>query len=108
MAQIAIFLLLVALAFGLAQCSFDALANYEHERLLREFERTNQIQIHESSLTNRAAIDAAVVGKTVGGLMPLATLQPVPTAPGNGTVVIILVPVATPTPQQIGASQGVL
>lgn len=34
-----------------------------------EQERTNQMQIHESGLTQRAAIDAAVTSNTVDSIM---------------------------------------
>lgn len=65
MMQVLIYLLVVCLALGSFAYANDALASYEHNRYLVEAEYTNQITIHETALTQREALSAAVVGKAV-------------------------------------------
>ena len=90
MSQIIGFIALVAVAFGMAQCSFDAMADYEHGRYLVEAERTNQMQVHENGLTERQVLSSALTSSTNKRFLPLnPTSAPVPTMPGNGTIVVV-------------------
>ena len=78
--QILIGILVVCLTL----CSFawanDALATYEHNRYLVEMERSNQIQIHETSLTQREEVNAVFVSDAVSSItQPDTTFIPLPT-----------------------------
>ena len=64
-----IFILVVCLALGSFAWANDALASYEHNRYLVEAERSNQIRIHETALTQREAINAAVVSDAIEHIM---------------------------------------
>lgn len=64
-----IFILVVCLALGSFAYANDALASYEHNRYLVEAERSNQIQIHETAMTQREALNAAVVSEAVEHIM---------------------------------------
>ena len=77
-AHVLIFLLVVCLAFAMASCAFDALANYENAQ-------TDQVEIREYERTNRALIHQAGVNAGVDRLLPLPTLA----APGAIPTVVL-------------------
>lgn len=88
--QVLIFLLVVCLALGCFAWANDSLAAYEHNRWLVESERTNQVQVHEHGLTQREALNDAMVSNALHRPMPQLPVQ-------NDGIPIVVIPGPTPT-----------